>query len=116
APPPAPRALEIRKRRTPHLVQHRPDVRHNDLRPPVRERGGDQPGHLLIQRIAVAPRELQRIWGDRRDVERGHELIEALAEHPLAQRARPHGVSAISSPFSSTQRTFFGCTPTSIFT
>src|ERR1051325_10305900 len=114
--PPAPCALEIRIRRTPHLLQHRANIPHDAPPPPIRERGGDQAGYFLIQRIVVTPHELQRVGGDRRHVERGHELVEALAEHRLPQRARPHGVSAISSPFSSIQRTFFGCTPTSLFT
>ena len=85
-------AVECRQigvRRRPHLREHRADVRHHHLRPPVRKRGGEQAGDLRVAGLVVAPHELQRVGLDRRDVERGHQRVEPLAQQRAAQRL-PH--------------------------
>ena len=44
---------EVAVGRRRHPRQHHSDVGHDDVRAPVREGGGDQPRHLLVERVAV---------------------------------------------------------------
>jgi len=75
--------------RRPHLREHRADVRHHHLRPPVRKRSGEESYDFRIARIVVSPHELQWIGLDRRDVECRHECVQPLAQQRAAQRL-PH--------------------------
>ena len=58
-------ARKVCERRRRHRCHHAADVRDDHLRAAIRERGGQQPGDLLVERIGVTQRDLQRIRGDR---------------------------------------------------
>src|SRR5581483_2440880 len=83
--------LHVEKRRRPHRIEHAPHIGDHDVGAAIGERGREKSGDFLVQRIAIAKHQLQRIGSDRGDIERLDQAIEAVAKNFIAHwSGEPH--------------------------